>query len=251
MTTAAQTVRIAAAQTPEFREAAPRALAYLCDVMEQARVGGACLLCLPEAFLQGYLTDGQAARRNALDLASPAFSNLLQRLPEGGPMGVFGLIELDGHDLYNTAVVVHRRRLVGRYRKRHLLGREGCFRPGTDVATFEIEGLRFGINICFDTNFADAAQSVAREGASLLLCPANNMLPQKAAAEWKEKHNAVRGERCRETGLWLLSSDVTGARDGCVAWGPTAVLCPSGDIAAQLPLDAPGLLLFDLPTRQA
>jgi predicted amidohydrolase len=122
--------------------------------------------------------------------------------------------------------------------------------PGEDVQTFEIKELRFGINICFDTNFADAAMSVARQGASLLLCPANNMLPRGSAAEWKDKHNAVRGERCRETGLWLMSADVTGARDGCVAWGPTAVLDPTGEVVAQLPLGAPGVLVFDMPVGQ-
>ena len=136
---------------------------------------------------------------------------------------------------------------MGRYRKQHLLGGERCFRPGDEVRTYDVEGLRFGINICFDTNFADAALSVSRQGASLLLCPANNMLPRQAAIEWKDKHNAVRAERCRETGLWLMSADVTGAREDRVAWGPTAIINPAGEVVAQLPLDAPGLLIFDMP----
>lgn len=240
-------MRIAAAQTPEFREDAPRALAYLAATMEQAQLEGASLLCLPEGFLQGYLTDGEAARRNALDLSSPRFADLLRQLPERAPTTVVGLIEAEGQDLYNTAAVISRRSLVGRYRKRRLLSGERCFRPGGAAATFDAGGLRFGINICFDTNFAEAALDVAQQGASLLLCPANNMLRRQAAIEWKDRHNAARGERCRETGLWLMSADVTGARDGRVSWGPTAVLNPAGEVVAQLPLDAPGLLVFDLP----
>jgi predicted amidohydrolase len=246
-----KTVRIAAAQTREFREDVPGALAYLADVTQAAMAAGARLVCLPEGFLQGYLTDGDAARRAALDLSSCAFSTLMQQLPENAPMIVVGLVEADGENLYNTAAVIHRRTLVGRYRKRHLLGRERCFQPGDDLPIFDIDGLRFGINICFDTNFTDAAMSVAEQGASLLLCPANNMLPRQAAAEWKAKHNTVRGERCRETRLWLISADVTGERDGLVGWGPTAVLNPAGEVVAQLPLDAPGLLLFDIPMRAA
>lgn len=82
----AKTVRIAAAQTPEFREDVPGALAYLADAAEQARATGARLLCFPEGFLQGYLTESQAARRNALDLCSPRFSTLLKQLPERAPM---------------------------------------------------------------------------------------------------------------------------------------------------------------------
>ena len=240
-------MRIAAAQTPEFHEDVPGALAYLAQAMQHANLERASLLCLPECFLQGYLTDGEAARHNALDLSSARFLNLLDQLPKAAPTTVVGLIEADGDDIYNTAVVIVRRSVVGRYRKRHLLGGERCFRPGDDVPIFEAEGLRFGINICFDTNFADGAASVAQLGATLILCPANNMMQRRAAIEWKDKHNAVRGERCRETGLWLMSADVTGTRDGRVAWGPTAVLNPGGEVVAQLPLDAPGLLVFEMP----
>lgn len=244
-------MRIAAAQTPEFREDVPAALAYLGAVMEQAHFERASLLCLPECFLQGYLTDGVLTRQNALDLRSPRFASLLAKLPERAPTTVVGLIEAEGDDLYNTAVVIFRRSLVGRYRKRYLVEGERCFRPGGEAETFDLEGLRFGINICFDTNFADAAFSVARQGASLLLCPANNMMRRQAAIEWKDRHNAVRGERCRETGLWLMSSDVTGTREGRVAWGPTAILNPAGEVVVQLPLDAPGLLVFDMPAGRA
>jgi len=240
-------MRIAAAQTPVFRQDVPGALGYLAGVMERAWFEGASLLCLPEGFLQGYLTDAEAAQENALDLRSQRFLNLLDQLPECAPTTVVGLIEAEGDDLYNTAVIIFRRSVVGLYRKRYLHGAERCFRPGGEVGTYDVEGLRFGINICFDTNFADAALSVAQQGASLLLCPANNMLPRQVAIEWKDKHNAVRAQRCRETGLWLMSADVTGAREGRVAWGPTAIINPAGEVVAQLPLDAPSLLLFDMP----
>jgi predicted amidohydrolase len=243
----ATSLRIAAAQTCEFIEDVQAALDCLIDVMERATTKGAVLLCLPEGFLQGYLTDEQTARKHAVDLGSLAFDAVLQRLPLTAPMTVFGLIEVDKGRLFNTAVVVYRRTLVGRYRKTHLLGRERWFDAGHTPAVFEVEGLRFGINICYDTNFPSAAKAAADLGASLILCPANNMLPRKAAEEWMHAHDAIRGERCRETGLWLMSSDITGQRNGCVSWGPTAVLAPTGQVAAQLPLGPPGLLLFDLP----
>lgn len=242
-------VRVAVAQTPEFLEDLESALAYLLVAAEQADAAGTALLCLPEGFLQGYLTDGEAARRHALDLSSPRFSNFLQRLPAGGPMLVIGLIETEGDHLFNTAAVVHRRTLLGRYRKRHLLRSEACFQPGNENPIFEIDGLRFGINICFDCNFAEGAMAASRSGATLLLCPANNMLPKRAAVEWRDRHNAVRGERCRETGLWLMSADVTGHREGYAALGPTAVLAPTGEVVAQLPLGEPGILIFDIPVE--
>jgi predicted amidohydrolase len=241
------THRVAAAQTPEFRCNVDGAVRYLADTAEQALAAGASLACFPEGFLQGYLTDERPAREAAIDLASSVFEGVLGTLPEDGPMLVFGLIEVDSGRLFNTAVVVHRRALIGRYRKAHLLDRERCFDAGCTPGIFQVNGLRFGINICYDTNFPTAAEDVAKLGASLIVCPANNMLPQRAAEKWKDRHNAIRAERCRETDLWLISADVTGERDGCVSWGPTAVITPGGEVAARLPVGLPGLLVYDLP----
>jgi len=75
------------------------------------------------------------------------------------------------------------------------------------------------------------------------------MMKREKAEAFKERHNAVRGQRCRETGLWLLSADVTGERDGRIAMGPTAVLNPDGQVVAHLPPGEPGLLIFDIPAR--
>ena len=162
-------------------------------------------------------------------------------------MIVIGIIETENGRLFNTAVVVERGVLVGRYRKEHLLPGEQIFDAGRDSDIFEIDGLRFGINICYDTNFPEPARKIAGRGASLIVCAANNMMRREKAETFKELHSAVRSERCRETGLWLISADVTGERDGRVAWGPTAVLNPEGQVVAQLPLGEPGLLVFDIP----
>lgn len=208
------TIRIAAAQTPEFREEIAAATGYMLHLVDKAQRERVSLLCLPECFLQGYLTDGQAARRHAFDLGSPAFMTLLRMFPRDAPMTVFGLVEIEGDRLFNTAVVVHRQTLIGRYRKTHLLSRERCFHPGDGADVFAVDELRFGINICFDTNFPAASKSLADSGASLIVCPANNMLPRHTAEKYRHAHNAVRVERCRETGIWLVSADVTGERDG-------------------------------------
>ncbi len=245
-----KTVRIAAAQTLEYREDIEGALTCTFELTAQAEANDASLLVFPEGFLQGYLTSDEAARRNALDLASPAFTAILDQFPKSGPMIVMGMIEARAGRLYNTAIVVQHGLLIGAYRKAHLLGREQIFEAGNDSPVFEVAGLRFGINICYDMNFPEAARKVADLGASLIVGPANNMLSRATAQVWKDRHNTARGERCRETGLWLVSADIVGERDGRIAWGPTAVLNPAGEVVAQLPLEAPGLLFFDMPTTE-
>jgi predicted amidohydrolase len=245
-----KTVRIAAAQTIEYREDIAAALNCVAEVAARAEAEGVALLCFPEGFLQGYLTDETPARQNALDLASPAFNAVLNRLPKSGPTIVMGLIEVEEGRLFNTAIVVDRGTIIGRYRKAHLLDGERIFDAGSDSSIFDVSGLRFGINICHDTNFPQAARKIADLGASLIVCPANNMCRRKTAEALKDVHNSVRGDRCRETGLWLVSADVTGEREGHISWGPTAVLNPAGDVVAQLPLEQTGLLVFDITCPQ-
>ena len=239
--------RIAAAQTPEFREDVEAALAHALTVIAEATAQGADLLVFPEGYLLGYLTQEAPARRHALNLTGDAFAAILARLPATGPTLVLGLIEEEHGHLFNTAAVIARGQLLGRYRKTHRLGREAFFCPGTDSPAFEAGGLKFGINICYDTNCPQAAQKVAATGATLIVCPANNMMARPTAEHWRDRHNPARADRCRETGLWLISADVTGQREGRIAWGPTAVLNPQGEVVAQLPLDQPGLLVFEMP----
>src|SRR5690606_11559819 len=100
------------------------------------------------------------------------FAAVLDRLPKSRPMIVAGVIEVANRRFFNTAIVVDRGMLIGRYRKAHLLNGEQVFDAGTDAAILDVDGLRFGINICYDTNFPQAAAKVAEQGASLIICPA-------------------------------------------------------------------------------
>lgn len=46
--------------------------------------------------------------------------------------------------------------------------------------------------------------------------------------------------------MWLLSSDVTGEREGKIAYGPTALIDPSGKVVEQVPLMTEGLLVAEV-----
>ena len=240
-------VRIGVTRTPEYRNDTSGAVAHLNEVSACAEAAGASLLVLPEGYLQGYLLGEQEIRDAALNLSSSAFEDVLAQFPASGPVIVLGMIEEEAGSFFNTAIVVTARRLIGRYRKKHLLSAERGYTPGNDCPVFEVDGLRFGISICYDTNFPDTARSIADTGASLIVCCANNMLPRAKAEIYRDVHNAERANRCREAGLWLASSDVTGERGDMVSWGPGAIITPAGEVVAQLALSEAGLLTFDVP----
>jgi predicted amidohydrolase len=223
------------------------ALVCIEDFATRADAQHVDLLLFPECFLQGYLVDEQHVRRHALELSSPLFGSILRRLERIKQTLVFGVIERDGQKYFNTAVVVTRGRLTGVYRKTHLVPGESLFHEGDAYPTFELQGVRFGINICYDTQFAEAAVAVAAQGAQLLLVPAQNMMRRESAIHWNNLHNTIRAERVRETGMWLVSADVTGERDEYrVGLGPTSVINPHAEIEAQVPLTRTGMAIADI-----
>jgi len=218
----------------------------------QAEHHGAKLICFPECYLQGYLLEPQHAYAHGIALNSASFASILKRLESLDLTLVFGMIEAQGNAFFNTAVVVSKGVLMGAYRKAHLMRAEAkFFSPGVESPIFDLEGIQFGLNICKDLNFPECAKQVAAQGAQLLVCPCNNMLKPDAAREWKDNHNAIRSLRCTESKLWLLSSDVTGTREGYIAYGPTAIISPDGHVMAQAPLNEPGAVSYEIDFSSA
>lgn len=240
-------MRIGVCQTPEILGDAYAAVAVVQRFVEQAAAEKADLLVFPECFLQGYLVTEEHVHGQAFELSSTRFDGVLNRVKNLRPILVLGMIERAGHHYYNTAVVIEHGRLLGRYRKTFLTSGESIFSRGGDYPVFDVGGIRFGINICYDAQFPEAAAAVAAGGASVLLLPAQNMMPREKAIQWQGRHNEIRAARVRETGMWLASADVTGKRDNRVGLGPTCFLNPSGDVTAQVPMGEVGLVTADIP----
>ena len=240
------TAKIAVCQVPDIREDVEASLKWIEKFAEQAEASGVSLICFPECFLQGYLTERDLAEKYALSLASPAFEKILKRLAKYKPVMVVGLIEEEAGNLFNTAVVIEKGSLIGKYRKMHLLDGERVFRAGAEYPVFETGGLKFGISICYDTQFAESAANLANQGAKLILCPSNNMMRRRTAEKYKNLHHETRIERVRENKIWLLSSDVTGERDGRIAYGPTSAINPEGEVVAQVPLMETGMVTVEI-----
>jgi predicted amidohydrolase len=239
-------MKVAACQMPDLRD--PNlAIATVREYALRAQRLEARLVAFPEAFLQGYEISADHVAATAIDLGAAEFERLLRQLRDLAPVIVLGLIEKDARGFYNTAVVIERGRLAIKYRKRHLLEAEArVFDAGVDFPVLELDGVRVGISICYDLQFRDTSELAAKARARLLVCPCNNMLRRENAKKWKHLHNAVRAERAREAGVWILSSDVTGERGPRLAYGPTALIDPSGTVVDQVPLLTEGLLIAEV-----
>lgn len=248
------TVKIGACQTPEIIGDPLKALEIMLQFAKDAADKKADLLLFPECFLTGYILSESYVAEYSYDFESEQFAAILKQLEHVKPILVFGVNERKSGQYFNSAVVVHKGKLIGVYRKTHLINpNELFFTPGKDYPVFAINGLRYGINICYDGQFPDSAKAVADQGAQVLLVPAQNMLRRETAEYWKNKHSEIGTKRVEETGLWFIRSDVTGVRPAGkygverIAYGPTHVVNPKSEIVAQVPLMTVGMITVDIP----
>ena len=238
--------KVAVCQVPDTRENIEASIQWIEKFAGEAEQKKVSLICFPECFLQGYLTEKLPARKYAINLHSQQFDEILSRLAKFSPMIVFGLIEEDNGLLFNTAVVIKDGLLTGKYRKTHLLDGETVFTAGSEYPAFEINDLKFGINICYDTQFPEATAMLAIQGVKLILCVSNTMMRYERAEKYKHLHLSMRAERVKEKRVWMLSADITGEREGRIAYGSTSAINPDGEIVRQVPFMETGMIIVEI-----
>ena len=206
-------VRVGTCQTPEIIGNPSEALDVILGFVKEAEDKNVDLLLFPECFLTGYILSESFVEEYSYDFESEQFAAILKQLEHINPVLVFGVNEKKAGQYFNSAVVINRGKILGVYRKTHLIDpNELFYTPGNEYPIFEIRGLKYGINICYDAQFTEAAKAVADHGAQLLLSLTQNMLRRETAEYWKDKHSEICVERVKETGLWYVRSDVTGIR---------------------------------------
>lgn len=162
-------MRIAAFQRfPIFDDAEAAADAILSDLL-WADAHGVDLALFSESYLQGHSYRQSLVEGRALSLDSPAFLSILEKLAPTKATAIVGCFERRGEAVFNSAVVIEAGVLRGTYAKAYPI-ESGCA-PGTDFPVWSRAGRTFGINICNDTNYPDAADRLVARGADLICCP--------------------------------------------------------------------------------
>lgn len=134
------------------------------------------LVLLPELSMCGYLFQSREQLMNAAESVprGPSTCAMLRISKEYSCTIVFGLAEKENQNIYNTAVIVSKGRYIGRYRKIHLSDFEKkLFDRGNENPVFDIDGMKIGVQICFDLWFPEISREQVRKGADILLAPAN------------------------------------------------------------------------------
>ena len=141
--------------------------------LDEAAKKGATLVAFPELTLSGYI---YKSREEALSIAEtipgPSIDKVVKKCASLGVHVVIGLIEKEGGKIYNTAVLIGPKGIMGKYRKTHL--------PKRGVDRFVEEGNipykviktdvgKLGIQICYDVQHPEGFRCLALQGAEIIV----------------------------------------------------------------------------------
>jgi 5-aminopentanamidase len=187
---------------------------------------GANLIVFPECVISGYgFATRAAAVASAETIPGPSTQAIAEVCAARGVWCVFGLMEVAGSKLYNSAAVVGPQGLVGSYRKTHLpcVGADKFTDPGPGpLEVFDLDGLKVGVGVCFDGGFPEFPRVLALLGADVILLPTN----------WAEKAmttaRVMPPARAVENAVYFAACNRVGTESGFTYIGRSSIHHPNG-----------------------
>ena len=230
-------MKVAAYQAPLLPGGSMAALQLIRNRVKWCETEGVDILCCPEAVLGGLADDAQCPDDIAINVESGQLEALLAPIASKSVTAIVGFTEIAGAGrLYNAAAVFHDGRVVGIYRKRHLVYRDrhpairrSVYSAGEQSPIFTVGPLSFGIMICNDSNYPEiAADMVARDARAIFL-PSNNSLPPERA-NVVALSRAVDIARARDNQAMIVRADVAGRTADRVSFGSSAIVDACGTL---------------------
>lgn len=147
--------------------------------------------------------------------------------------------ERDGDKLYNTCTVWNPTGdLIAKYRKMHLFDidipggitfkESDILSGGNQLETFDIDGIKIGLGICYDLRFEELAKLYRLQDCQLLIYPgAFNMTTGPLHWELVQRARAIDNQ------LFVFAISPARGDKGYIAWGHSQVTDPWGKVIAR------------------
>jgi predicted amidohydrolase len=157
---------------------------------------------------------------------------------------------------YNTSVLIDRDgEIVARYRKIHLFDvnlangekhyESERIAPGNDLVTAEIDGITFGLTICYDLRFPELYRLLALRGAQIIMVPAGFIL-HTGRDHWEVLLRA----RAIENLCYVVAPAQVGTYPpNRQCFGRSMIVSPWGLVLAQAP-DTQTVVMADIDLAQ-
>lgn len=155
---------------------------------------------------------------------------------------VSGINEREGDKLFNTAILVGREGVIGKYRKAHLfMNEKDVFQRGnTGFPVFDLGGFKIGMMICFDYLFPEPWRMMAQKGADLI-CHPSNLLTMNA-------HRCLPGLSLMNR-VFIATSNRIGTEGDITFSGLSVFTDPSGNITKMASPDKTEIIASEIDTE--
>ena len=231
-------------------------LATTLAAIEHAGNEDAHLIVFGELFLTGYRTDEWLHRwATPLDPPGAEIDALARAAEHHGVHVIMGLATFGPSvpgDIYNSAVLIGPRGVIGTYRKTHVaafptfdqgLAAERCYySPGDDLPVFESDIGRIGIQICYDLSFPEVSRVQTLKEADVLV----NISASAGTAANEEYMDHFLFTRAAENAVWLINCSVVGDQKNDRFFGGSRVVAPDGSTVAKAKVYAEDTLVVDI-----
>jgi carbon-nitrogen family hydrolase len=195
------------------------------DLVKKAGEGNPDVIVLPEIFNTAEI-DYQA--REYADNNGEYTKELMAKLSKKLHTYIVGgsILEKRDEEIYNTSYVFDRSgNILGSYDKTHLYsssGEKDIVKAGNDRLIFEIDGIRCGVVICYDIEFASWVTSYALNGVDVLFNPA------AWHQDWMINYDSLIRARAIENQIFVVGVNSTGRAYEGYFGGHSQIVDPMG-----------------------
>lgn len=198
---------------------------------EASEQHGADLVVFPECSTSGY---NFSSLEEVLALAQRADGPTVERVRrlsrDYNCSIIFGMIEEDEGQCFNSAFLIEPDQSVQVYRKTHLpfVGLDRFVSKGDKLGFFESSFGPIGLMICYDLRFPEVARELALRGARIIVLPTE--LPRGGEAH----QNVFTRARACENRVYIVYANRTGEENGIKYIGRSQIVNPMGEVLVEM-----------------
>jgi len=212
----------------------------------RAERAGADIVTFPELAVTGYPPEDLLFKSHFIRRNIDALKKIAQSVND--IIAVVGFVDKKGSGIYNAAAIIHKKKIRAIYHKM-LLPNYGVFdemryfKPGEDPSVFNINDIRFGVNICEDAWHAKGpmARQVDR-GAKIILTI--NSSPYHIG-KIREREHLIQ-KNARDNRVFISYTNMVGGQDELVFDGRSMLVDRSGCVIARAKAFEEDLLISDI-----
>ena len=231
-------IKLALAQISSRRENKKENLRKIEEFTKKAKEAAADLVIFPELSLTGYVVHDQIYEL-AETIPGPSTQRIEELAKKTGMHIIFGMPELSKKaeaTIFNTAVFVGPKGIIGKYRKMYLpthsvFEEKRYFRPGYQTAAFNTPLGNIGLCICYDLFFPEVCRLTRLKGAELIISISASPAVRRSYFE------ILTAARALENTVFLAYVNLVGVEDGLQFWGGSRLIGPTGDVLAKAKYD--------------